>query len=602
MRLAELILARFGGRHDYVAVATGVIFQPEHVQAGLTAERLEREHLSGERCLGFYVLDEHARCRATLVDFDNKVETPDPQWKQKAEQFYYGLGQLGINATVELSQSGEAAHVWLFFSEPTDAWIPRAFWRAVASKLEMRLPEVYPRQDRHVGKGLGNLVRYPLWNQSAFVNVEEDWVLEDPAEALDRAQLLTGTDLKLVSFQAGMGELNPDPQPETVQIEGAAGGIISVRVQRLVSSTSTLLGKRWRNNAVGMADKSRSAVAMSLCCELVRAYVPTPEIQSALRAWCNTHGAEAKGNRDDWINRTVAKAYDYVVQKVESKSVAATTFRDAAHAFVDRIEKGQQIYVPSGISELDESMDGVAPGEVCIIAARPSHGKTAVALQWLASASKLGVAGLLISEEMSMIEIGKRRLQSVTSVPSEQWVAASAHVLRRDIDDWHNGTVDVYLVESCNTIDRAEEVIDQFVQLYNVGLVAVDYLQLLGARNMDRYEVVTECSRRIKQTARRNNVAILLLSQLNRSVENRDDHEPKLSDLRESGGIEQDADLIIFPQYPIRFDATKPADLYRIYGAKRRNGPIRQPCMELKFNPHRQIIGLPPLPDGVLDL
>lgn len=602
MNLANLILSRFRGRADVIAVGAGSAFQPELAPKGLQADRLERDHLGGVRCLGFYLLDESAKCWCSCVDFDNKPDKPDPLWKAKAEQFYYALLQLQLSPIVEISQSGNAAHVWLFFPEPTDAWVPRSFWRAVAAKLDVKVPEIYPRQDQHVGKGFGNLVRYPLWQQSSFVDVEDAWKIIDPIDALGTIQTVSATDLKMVAFQAGLGELKPDPRVEIAPLDVAGGCVLPVRVQRLVSESNTLLGKRWRNDAVGMADKSRSAVAMSLVCELVRAYVPTPEIASALRAWCTEHGYEEKGDRDDWINRTVAKAYDYIVQRRETKSVSATTFHGSGHAYIDLIENNARVYVPSGIRELDESIDGVAPGEVCIIAGRPSHGKTAVALQWLGSAAQLGVNGLLISEEMGMIEIGKRRLQTATSIPQDQWVAASAHTLRKDLDDYHKGSADVYVVESCGTIDRCEEVIDQFCQLYNVGLVAVDYLQLLGARTKDRYEVVTECSRRIKQAARRNNVAILLLSQLNRGVENRDDNEPKMSDLRESGQIEQDADLILFAQYPCRFDANMPPDLYRLWGAKRRNGPIRSPRMELNFDPHRQIIGLPPMPAGVMDL
>jgi replicative DNA helicase len=176
-------------------------------------------------------------------------------------------------------------------------------------------------------------------------------------------------------------------------------------------------------------------------------------------------------------------------------------------------------------------------------------------------------------------------------------------VLRKDVNAHHENAADVYLVEQAATIDRVDELIDQFCGLYHVGLVAIDYCQLLHDRTKkDRYEVVTEISRRVKQSAGRNHVPILMLSQLNREVEKRDDNEPKLSDLRESGGIEQDADLVLMAQYPCKFDASAPDDLYRIVVPKRRNGPVRKPRIELRFNPHRQIVGMPDLPDELKDL
>ncbi len=596
--LASTMLSLFIGRADYVAVGKGSGFEPEC--SAITVERLEREHLAGEKCLGFYLLDANSMCRCTAVDFDNKNDDPDPRWKEKAEQTYYFLTRAGLRPLVEISQSGSGCHIWLFFSAPTPAWIPRAWWRGVSNQIDVKYKETYPRQDVHVGKGLGNLIRYPIWNMSSFVDVEDDWKLCDPTTEMQQAQRLDGSDLKLLAFQLGMGELAADPRGEVIDV-GDTGALISLRVQKLVADERSLLGRRWRNDPIGMNDKSRSAVAMSLCCELVRSYVPTPEMAAALRAWCRMHGADAKGDRDSWINLTVSKAYDFVVTKRETRSVSVSTFRDACHAYVDKLESQENFHVPSGITELDDSIDGIAPGEVCVLAGRPGHGKSAVGFQWLASAAELGVSSLIISEEMGHLEIGKRRLLSIASLPQEMWVAASAASLRKDIDQYHKNRADVYVVESSNTIDRAEEVIDQFAQLYNVGLVMVDYLQLLGARTKDRYEVVTEVSRRIKQAARRNNIAILLLSQLNREVEKRDDNDPKMSDLRESGQIEQDADLILFTQYPCKFDHNAPKDQYRIVCAKRRNGPIRQARVETRFDPGRQVIGMN-IPRELLDL
>lgn len=602
--LADLILARFKGRPDFTAVANGEAFAPD--QRAITAERLRKEHLSGERCLGFYLLDEQSRCWCTTVDFDNKVKDPDPEWKAKAERVYYALSELRLSPLVEISQSGNGAHVWLFLSEPTPAWSPRAWWRALANRLNIRFKEIYPRQDTHDGgKGMGNLVRYPLWNQSSFVDVENDWALLDPIDALKSVRDTCSADLSLLAFEAGMGELRPDPKPAQSIVLVDTDDLMPLRVQRLIEKNGSLLSKRWRGETTGMKDTSKSAIAMSICTELVRSYVPTPEIASALRHWCRLNGAEKKGDRDDWIGRTVSKAYDFVLTKYEAKSIASATFQSAAHAYLDRIERGDQLYAESGIAELDHSIEGVGEGEVCIIAGRPNHGKTAVGLQWIDNvASNMGWPGLFISEEMGIAEVGKRRVLSISDIPQDQWVAASVSHIRREIDDYHNGKAPVHLVESCCTIDRVEELCEQYVLLHGVKVLAIDYLQLLGARaKHDRYEIVTEVSVRVKQLTRRLGLRTLLLCQLNRSVEGRDDHEPRMSDLRESGQIEQDADLIIFTQYPCRFDSDIPKDVYRFWCAKRRNGAIRESRIETKFNPNRQFVGITSgMPKEILDL
>lgn len=590
MTLAQSILDRFRGRREIVASGTIGAFEPAEISGGMTAERLEREHLSGEHCYGFYLLDENSRCYCTCVDFDSKPEKPDPQWKEKAERLFVVLQHCQLSPLVELSQSGSGCHVWLFFSEATEAWVPRAWWRAIARKLEADFVEVYPRQDQLAGKGLGNLVRYPYWNNSCFIDPENDWKPVDGEQALSGIRTTSATDLRMLAFQLGIEELRPEQKATVVEIDGI-GELLPLRVHKIVEKPGTLLHRRWSGDMAGLKDASQSGLAMSIAVELVRQYVPTPEIAASLRYWCRKNGASHKGNRDDWINLTVSKAYDFVISRTEQKSIDATTFQRACHSYLDMIETHSEKPLPSGIAELDESIEGILPGEVCVIAARPGHGKSALAFQWLDTASQAGIGGLIISEEMSCTEIGKRRLLSISDVPPTEWVAANVARLRTQVDDYHAFNAPVYLVESCNTIDRVEEVIDQFCSLHGVGLVAVDYLQLLGGRQTDRYEVVTEISRRIKQAARRNNVRLLLLSQLNREVEKRPDRIPMMSDLRESGQIEQDADTILFAQWPWKFEEWADKSEYRIIAAKRRNGPIKHGKITTRFDAERQIFG-----------
>lgn len=592
MTLAERILTLFRGREDHVAVATGKGFEPKPLKSPLKPRWLESEHLSQKRCLGFYVLTAASECRCSCVDFDNKADRPDPQWREKAESMYYALAQLGLSPLVEISQSGQAAHVWLFFSEPVAAWLVRQFWAAVAKEAQTPLVEVYPRQDALSGKGLGNLVRYPLYGQSQFVDVENEWAPLDPGQALADVRTTDAVTLSSLTFSL-TGVLPKAPEA------GVAASGLPARVDRLVSREHSLLGRRWRGDMEGLRDASRSALCQSIACELVRQYVPTPEVEQAIKVWCDREGY-AKGERDEWIGSTVSKAYDFVTSRDAERTSTSWTLADALHEFVDRLGT-EPPHIRTGLLELDNSIDGVGVGEMCVIAARPSHGKTAFALQWLESAAQFGTTCLFISEEMSKLELAKRALLRISALEAAEWDSHKAD-LHREIDRYHGQRRPIYGIESCQSIDAAERMIEQHCQLHGVRLAAVDYLQLLNSRGGSRYEEVTDISRRLKQAALRNRCAVLALCQLNRDSDRRrhdrkgdKDHDAvcgfRMSDLRESGQIEQDADLILYLEWPFRNNTAEDPDAYFIRCGKRRNGPIREPLIRTTFNPDRQLLG-----------
>jgi len=584
--LATALVSTFRGRASHIAVGTERGFAPYPCPDSDKAQWLDERHLSGKQPLGFYLLTEQSTCGVSCVDFDNKPEDPDPLWMSKAQAVYDQLVGMNVVPLVEISQSGNAAHVWIVFSELVEAWIPREFWKALARKMGVEFKEIYPRQDTLGGKRMGNLVRYPLWNQSRFVDVENEWETIPPLQALRQVGRYTGSDLRLIAWQTGLGDI----ERKTPVVEGGGINGLSPRVQALIARPESLIGKRWANDTTGMKDTSSSAVAMSIAVELVRSYVPTPEIESALRVWCQKH-SPTKGERDDWIRQTTYNAYKFLVERMEQKSVQMSTFESACLEYIKTLRTGGEHYISTGIGLLDASIDGISPGEMCIIAARPGHGKSAFCFQWLDYAAGHGVPGLIISEEMTATSIGKRRLLSVSGLPAEQWSQETADDLERDVREYHRNRAPVYIVENCNSIARVDEIIDQYCRLYGVGIVAVDYLQLLTARKDVRYDDVTEISRRLKQAASRNNCAMLALSQLNRDIEKRGKYEPKSSDLRESGQIEQDADMIMFLVWMHSVDPSKPAYDYQIWVTKRRNGPIRQRRVDTTFNPERQIIG-----------
>ncbi len=267
---------------------------------------------------------------------------------------------------------------------------------------------------------------------------------------------------------------------------------------------------------------------------------------------------------------------------------------------IDEIQKGQERQdglsgVPSGYANIDKITYGWQPSDLIILAARPSVGKTAFVLTMARNmAVDYNVPVAFFSLEMSQTQLVKRLLVSETGIPSDKiWGAKKFN----DPQDWDT------LNERIGKLSRAPLWIDdtpslsiyefrskarRLVQTQNVKMIIIDYLQLMTGpvelRGM-REQEVSAISRSLKSIAKDLNVPILALSQLNRSVETRGGNKrPQLSDLRESGAIEQDADIVMFIHRP-EFFGTAEADAYpgqtQLIIAKHRNGETGD--VEMRF-------------------
>jgi replicative DNA helicase len=238
----------------------------------------------------------------------------------------------------------------------------------------------------------------------------------------------------------------------------------------------------------------------------------------------------------------------------------------------------------TGFFELDDMLSGLQAGDMVILGARPSQGKTAIALniaEHVAINRRHGVA--VFSMEMSKSQLGQRLLCSRSGVDS--------HLLRRNMisaDDFAR------LHASIGEMADAPLMIDdtpgltvmglrararRMASRHHVKLIVVDYLQLMSSpgKHSGRVEEVSEISRGIKALARELAVPIICLSQLNRASESREGHRPRMSDLRESGAIEQDADVIMLlhreDYYHKDDDGYQPSNVAEVIVAKQRNGP-----------------------------
>lgn len=272
-----------------------------------------------------------------------------------------------------------------------------------------------------------------------------------------------------------------------------------------------------------------------------------------------------------------------------SKEVKVTTLWDATQVYQESLNEERDL-ISTGIAELDYAIGGGYDlGELIVLAARPSHGKSAVALQLVHSATEQQIPTFVLSQEMSVRSIGKRVIQYVSKTPEEYW-RTQDEVVRDHLRSHFSKRAEAYLIESVENTDRAIEEIEKAIDEHGVKLVVVDYAQLLSNKGKGRYEQVTNTSMQFRHLATRRNVAVLLLCQLNRAIEARPKFIPVMSDLKESGQIEQDADVILFLVWPHRIDSSNPAKQYCVFVSKNRNRAINQAALRMEFNPSRQRI------------
>lgn len=205
------------------------------------------------------------------------------------------------------------------------------------------------------------------------------------------------------------------------------------------------------------------------------------------------------------------------------------------------------IGIPSGYTSIDRKTGGWQPGNLIIIAGRPSMGKTALALSLCQNCARLNKPVGLFSLEMSDSEIAARFLSSISGYSNVQ--IRNAEVNLDDLALKSNDIAGLPIVIDDTpglSLMEMRSKVKKMILKFGVSLVIVDYLQLMTAEAGNREQEVATISRGLKAIAKEFDIPVIALSQLNREVENRADKRPRLADLRESGAIEQDADIVCF--------------------------------------------------------
>ena len=294
-------------------------------------------------------------------------------------------------------------------------------------------------------------------------------------------------------------------------------------------------------------------------------------------------GYSAEGEVDDVVDRAQQAIYDVTERRTSDDY---TLLEDLMQPTMDELEaiggrSGAMSGVPTGFADLDALTNGLHPGQLIVIAGRPGLGKSTMGLDIARSAAiKSGQAAVIFSLEMSKTEITMRLLSAEARVPLHHMRSGSM-----TDDDWARlarrmgevAEAPLYIDDSPNlTMMEIRAKARRLKQRKDLRLIVIDYLQLMTGNKKaeSRQQEVSELSRNLKLLAKELEVPVIAMSQLNRGAEQRTDKKPQLSDLRESGSIEQDADMVVLLHREDAYEKESPrAGEADFIVAKHRNGP-----------------------------
>ena len=294
-------------------------------------------------------------------------------------------------------------------------------------------------------------------------------------------------------------------------------------------------------------------------------------------------GYTIEGEVDEAVNQAQAEVHAVTERRAAEDYIQLSELLPAAFDEIEKISSGVVGEgVKTGFKDLDALTHGFHPGNMIVLAARPAVGKSTLGLDIARYASiHKGDTSVIFSLEMSRSEITMRMLSAEARVPLNNIRSGSL-----SDDEWARmarrmgeiSEAPLFIDDSPNlSLMEIRAKARRLKQRHNLKLIVIDYLQLMtsGKRVENRQQEVSEFSRQLKLLAKELNVPVVAISQLNRSPEQRSDKKPMLSDLRESGSIEQDADVVILLHRDDLYDQQARSGEADLIVAKHRNGPTR---------------------------
>ena len=294
-------------------------------------------------------------------------------------------------------------------------------------------------------------------------------------------------------------------------------------------------------------------------------------------------GYTGDGDADDIVDAAQAEVYSVTDRRTSEDYVPLSAIMEGTLDEIEAIGSrgGEMVGVPTGFADFDELTNGLHPGQMIVVAARPAVGKSTLGLDIArAAAIKNGMTTCIFSLEMGRNEITMRLLSAEARVPLHHMRTG-----KLTDDDWTRlarrmgevSNAPLFIDDSPNmSMMEIRAKCRRLKQRSDLKLVIIDYLQLMssGKRVESRQQEVSEFSRAIKLLAKELEVPVIAISQLNRGSEQRTDKKPQMSDLRESGSIEQDADMVVLLHREELYERESPrAGEADFIVAKHRNGP-----------------------------
>ena len=307
-------------------------------------------------------------------------------------------------------------------------------------------------------------------------------------------------------------------------------------------------------------------------------------------------GRNQKEEVDNLLDKAEQTLFTVSQRHLKSGFIAVKSVLEEAFERMDKLHanRGELRGIPTGFKNLDNILAGLQKSDLIIVAARPSIGKTSLALSFVLSAASAGFSVGMFHLEMSKEQVVDRLISAKSGIDS--WRLRTGNLREEDFGLMGSAIsrlseMSIYIDDSpgMNIMEMRTKA-RRLQAEKNLDLLIVDYLQLMESRGRSesRVQEISDISRGLKGLARELNIPVVAVSQLSREVEKRPNRIPQLSDLRESGSIEQDADVVMFiyrdDYYNKNSDRPNIAD---IIIAKHRNGPVGQ--VELYFYPETMV-------------
>jgi replicative DNA helicase len=282
---------------------------------------------------------------------------------------------------------------------------------------------------------------------------------------------------------------------------------------------------------------------------------------------------------DQIIDRAEKRVFDIANKKI---SGSVSPLGEVAMEVYEMLESSGRRGIETGFYELDDMLNGLQPGEMIIVAARPSMGKTAFSMNLIETMAANGQACAVFSLEMSKQQLAQRMMCSRAQIDAQRvrkglLNAQEYQRLAMMVNEMNKMPIWVDDSPGLTPLELRAKA-RRLKQQHDIKAIMIDYMQLMDNPGVEsRQQQISEISRAIKAVARELSVPVIALSQLNRGSESRDGHRPRMSDLRESGSIEQDADVIALLHREDYYRQTEPDfipdNIAEVIIAKQRNGP-----------------------------